>query len=87
MSGEKRLATLTYKSMSNRCININGQGKRENEEGVARGTVQDNDRGNDNVDEVDEIEVGSCKRERRDSVPLCHGLLRVVAAVLTTDPP
>ena len=38
------------------------------EEGVARGTVKDNERCNDSVEEADEIEVGSRKRKRRDSV-------------------
>ena len=37
-------------------------------DGVARGTVRDNERCNDSVEEVDEIEVGGRKRKRRDSV-------------------
>ena len=62
----------------NKGDNINGQDRRENGEGVARGTIQEKERCNDRVEEVDEIEVGSRERKRRDSVsPLscprsCH---------------
>ena len=59
-------------------INTNGQDRRENGEGVARGTVKDNERCNDGVEEVDEIEV---------ACPLCRGLLGIIVAVLTTEPP
>ena len=41
----------------NRGVNINCQDSRENGEGVARGAVKDNERCNDSVEEVDEIEV------------------------------
>ena len=37
-------------------------------DGVARGAVKDNERCNDRVEEVDEIEVDSRKRKRRDNV-------------------
>ena len=48
--------------------NINGQDRWENGDGVARGTIRDNERCNDSVEEVDGKEVGSRKRKRRDSV-------------------
>ena len=69
-SGRQRSATLTYNSRSrvpeqgtckNRGINTNGQDRRENGEGMARGTVKDNERCNDSVGEADEIEIGSRK--------------------------
>ena len=44
--------------------------------GVATGTVRDNERCNDSVEEVDEIEVGSRKRKRRDSVSPLSRLIR-----------
>ena len=52
----------------NRGINTNGQDRWENGDGVARGTIRDNERCNDSVEEVDGTEVGSRKRKRRDSV-------------------
>ena len=59
------------------CININGQDKRENgEDGVMRGTVQDNDWGHDSVDAVDEKDVGSRKRKRHDIVSPLSQLIK-----------
>ena len=45
-------------------------------EGVAWGTVKDNERCNDSVEEVDVIEVGSRKQKRRDSVSILSRLIR-----------
>ena len=67
---KQQVATPRQEMCRRRGININGQNIRENGEGVARGTAQDNERCNNNVEEVDEIEVGSSKRKRRDSVSL-----------------
>ena len=55
---------------------INGRDRRENREGVARGSIQENERCNDRVEEVDELEVGSRKRKRRDSVSPLSRLIR-----------
>ena len=49
--------------------------------------ARDNEVCNDSVEEVDEIEVGSRKRKRRDSVSPLSRLIEIVVAVLTTDPP
>ena len=60
----------------NRGINTNGQDRWENGDGVARGTIRDNERCNDSVEEVDGIEVSSRKRKRRDSVSPLSRLIR-----------
>ena len=47
---------------------IYNRGSRENVESVLRGMIQENERCNDKVKGVNEIEVGSSNRKRRDSV-------------------
>ena len=56
--------------------NTNGQERRENGKGVARGAVKDNERCNDSVEEVDERDVGISKRKCRDSVSPLSRLIR-----------
>ena len=58
---QQQLASLRQEDCRNRGINTNGQDSGENGDGVARGTVRDNERCNDSVEEVDGIEVGSRK--------------------------
>ena len=84
---QQQVASPRPEDCRNRGINTNGQDRWENGDGVARGTIRDNERCNDSVEEVDGIEVGSRKRKRRDSFTLFRGLLGVVVAVLTTDAP
>ena len=71
---QQHVATPRQEACRNRGININGKDKRENGEGVARGTVKNNERCNDSV-EV-EIEVGSRKRKRHDSVSPLSRLIK-----------
>ena len=73
---QQQVATPRQEACRNRGININGKDKRENGEGVARGTVKNNERCNDSVEEVDGIEVGSRKRKRSDSVSPLSRLIR-----------
>ena len=73
---QQQVATPRQEVCRNRGININGQDRRENGEGVARGTVKDNERCNDSVEEVDEIDVGGRKRKRQDSVSPLSRLIR-----------
>ena len=73
---QQQVASPRQEACRNRGININDQDRRENGEGVARGTVKDNERCNDSVEEVDEIEVGSRKRKRHDSVSPLSRLIR-----------
>ena len=40
----------------------------KNGEGVARGMIQENERRSDSVEEIDGIELGSRKRNRREGV-------------------
>ena len=61
--------------------------RRENGDGVARGAVRDNERCNDSVEEVDEIEEVVASESVTIACPLCRGVLEIVVAVLTTDPP
>ena len=73
---QRQVATPRQEACRNRGISINGQGRRKNGKGVARGTVWDNKRCNNSVEEVDEIEVDSHKRKRRDSVSPLSRLIR-----------
>ena len=72
----QKVASPRQEACRNRGIYINGQNRRENGDGVARVAVRDNERCNDSVEEVDEIEVGSRKRKRRDSVSPLSRLIR-----------
>ena len=42
-----------------------------NGEGVARGMIQENEQRSDRVEEIDGIELGSRKRNRREACPVC----------------
>ena len=49
---QQQVATPRQEACRNNGININGKDRRENGEGVTRGTVKYNERCNDSVDEV-----------------------------------
>ena len=55
---------------------INDRDRRKNGKDIARRTIQEKELCNATVDEVDEIEVGSRKRKRRDSASLLSRLIR-----------
>ena len=80
--GGQRSATLTYNSRSRVPdqtiveIGVLTLDRWENGDGVVRGTVRDNERCNDSVEEVDGIEIGSRKRKRRDSVSPLSRLIK-----------
>ena len=65
---KQQVATPRQEMCRRRGININGQNIRENGEGVARGVIQENERRDDKVEEVDGIRLSSCKRKHRESV-------------------
>ena len=73
---QQQVATPRQEACRNKGININGKDRRRNGEGIERGTVRDNERCNDSVEEVDGIEVGSHKRKRHDSVSPLSRLIR-----------
>ena len=73
---QQQVASPRQEAYRNRGININGQDRRTNREGVVRGTVRNNERCNDSVEEADEIEVGNCKGKWRDSVSPLSRLIR-----------
>ena len=73
---QQQVASPRKETCRNRGININGQDRMENEEGVARGTVKDDKQCKDSVEVVDELKVGSRKRKRRDSVSPLSRLIR-----------
>ena len=79
---QQQVATPRQEACRNRGIDINSQDRREDGDGVARGAVSDNGRCNDSVEEVDEIEVGSRKGKRRDSV---SPLLRLIRSYRPTS--
>ena len=65
-------ATVSRRSQTSNMLgsgdNINGQDRMKNGEGVARGMIQENERRSDSVEEIDGIELGSRKRNRREGV-------------------